>query len=355
MTVQLGQIQKPKTRKGKLVLAKRGPQLVEDSKKAILIKGATASDLTTKLMKDIVSIKKPDAIFMGKKNDFRPFEDNTKVEFLCKKNEAALFGFNSHNKKRPHNLILGRTFDGQILDMVEFGIENYKSLLEFKGPKICVGSKPIVLFSGEAFQTQSDLGRVKNLLLDFFVGPKTDNVRLNGIENVITFVAHEGKILFRHYRIMLKKSGTRVPRVELEEIGPSFDMKMGRTHLASLDHFKQTLKTTTQGKPKKVKNIERSGLGTTFARVHMERQNYGKLGTRGFKGLRRAKSDAQLQAAFEAEYGKVQKADEGQIIDAQQQYPQPLKPNYSDSKKSNLKRNASSSGRQPKKVRFDQN
>ena len=31
-------------------------------------------------------------------------------------------------KKRPHNLIIGRIYEGSILDMIEFGIENYESL-----------------------------------------------------------------------------------------------------------------------------------------------------------------------------------------------------------------------------------
>lgn len=356
MTVQLNQIQKPKTRKGKLVLAKREAQLVEGAKEAILVRGATGSDLVTKLMRDLVSIKKPHSVFMSKKNDLRPFEDGTKVEFLCLKNQAPLFGFSSHNKKRPHNLLLGRTFDGYILDMAEFAIENYKGLSEFKTPKVGVGSKPVILFSGEAFETQFDYGRVKNLLLDFFTGPKADNVRLNGLENVITLVAQEGKIHFRHYRIMLKKSGTKVPRVELEEIGPRFDMKMGRNNFASEEHFKQTLKHSKEAKHKKVKNIVKSGLGTTFAKVHMERQDYGKLGTRGFKGTRnRQQSDAQLQAAFDKQYGKVQTPGEGEPMDAQEtQHQQEVSGEGQDSasKRSNLKRNASG-GRQSKKVRFN--
>ena len=43
-------------------------------------------------------------------------------------------------------------------------------------------------------------------------------------------------------RIQLKKSGARVPRVELEEMGPSLDVVMRRTHLASADLYKQACK-----------------------------------------------------------------------------------------------------------------
>lgn len=39
-------------------------------------------------------------------------------------------------------------------------------------------------------------------------------------------------------RCLLKKSGCRTPRIELEEIGPSFDLVLRRTHLASDDLYK---------------------------------------------------------------------------------------------------------------------
>eukprot|EP00961_Rhodomonas_salina_P156217 2103237-Rhodomonas_salina.2 len=41
------------------------------------------------------------------------------VEFLCQKNEASFFSFASHSKKRPNNLILGRTFDYKVSSLPE--------------------------------------------------------------------------------------------------------------------------------------------------------------------------------------------------------------------------------------------
>ena len=39
-------------------------------------------------------------------------------------------------------------------------------------------------------------------------------------------------------RSLLKKSGCRTPRIELEEIGPAFDFVVRRTHMASDDLYK---------------------------------------------------------------------------------------------------------------------
>jgi len=43
-------------------------------------------------------------------------------------------------------------------------------------------------------------------------------------------------------RIQLKKSGTRVPRVELEEVGPSADLVLRRTKIASDDLYRRAKK-----------------------------------------------------------------------------------------------------------------
>ena len=64
----------------------------------------------------------------------------TKLEFFCKKNDSSLFMLGNHNKKRPHNIILGRMYDYHLLDMFELGLENFVSLQEFKNSKVTAGS-----------------------------------------------------------------------------------------------------------------------------------------------------------------------------------------------------------------------
>ena len=48
--------------------------------------------------------------------------------------------------------------------------------------------------------------------------------------------------VFSLCRILMKKSGSRTPRIELEDMGPSVDFVMRRTKLASDDLYKRSLK-----------------------------------------------------------------------------------------------------------------
>ena len=124
----LKRVEKTKTQKGKRALEEREPKAIENTKTALFVRGANCSDLVMKCMKDLSSLKKPFTVSYNQKNDIRPFEDLTKLEFHCKKNDSSLFMLGNHNKKRPHNLILGRMYDYNLLDMIELGVENFKSL-----------------------------------------------------------------------------------------------------------------------------------------------------------------------------------------------------------------------------------
>ena len=178
---------KPKTRRGKRALLKRAPRLVEELKKVLLLHGGKSSAVLKDVLTDLSALKRGECLKLSRKNDsVRPFESGGEVtlEFLCQKADCSLVCLGSHNKKRPHNLVLGRTFDFKLLDMLELGVrhtrtrrpcsssatqppaaadfcgpstqvENYKPLREF-GKVIAgaaAGSKPCLVFLGELFET----------------------------------------------------------------------------------------------------------------------------------------------------------------------------------------------------------
>lgn len=74
----------------------------------------------------------------------------------------------SHSKKRPNNIILGRTFDFTILDMIELGVEDFKKIEDFKVEKISALIKPCLVFNGPAWDQSQDLTRLRSLLIDMF-------------------------------------------------------------------------------------------------------------------------------------------------------------------------------------------
>lgn len=188
---------------------------------------------------------------------------------------------------------------------MELGIEKYKGLEEFKIPKFAVGSKPCLMFAGEPFITpSSDCFRLKNLLVDFFRGEEVTNIRLEGIEHVLSFVATEDKIFMRGYKIKLLKSGDKTPYVELEEMGPSVDFVLRRTKLAPLDIFKSACKKPKELKPKKKKNISKDVFGSTLGRVHIPKQDLRKLPTRNMKGLKKTMAERKIERAEKARQGQ---------------------------------------------------
>ena len=139
---------KPLTHKGKKAVLKKEPQLVEKAKETLCLKSKNTSQIVVELMKDLYDLKKPNAQMMQKKNDILPFENIVPIEKFASKYEASLFMMVSHNKKRPHNFMMGRMYEHTLLDMIEFGVENYKGLKDFKVEKITVGIKPLLIFNG---------------------------------------------------------------------------------------------------------------------------------------------------------------------------------------------------------------
>jgi len=282
-------VAKPKTQRGKRFLQNRDSKIEENVKSAMLIRGGKTSELITQAMKDIYVLKKPHAAIFQRKNILRPFEDQSSLEFFSQKSDASLMLFGSHSKKRPNNLVFGCFYDGHILDMIELGVEKYIPMSNFKAKKVTSGTKPCVMFSGEEFDSKLEYQRARTLLTDFWRGGKPTNIRLQGLEHVIQITAANENIFFRSYRVVLKKSGLKAPRVELEEIGPSFDFTLRRTHLASDSLYKECLRKPKVLKPKKTKNIGHDIFGTKTGRIHMQTQDYEKLQTRKMKGLKRSR------------------------------------------------------------------
>jgi len=56
-------------------------------------------------------------------------------------------------------------YDGHVLDILEFGLENYKSLQDFKGAQPAAGGKPCFYICGDEWDSTPLLATAKNFLI----------------------------------------------------------------------------------------------------------------------------------------------------------------------------------------------
>jgi ribosome production factor 2 len=282
------------------------PHLREGAKRSLLLKGVRCSQAMGTVLKDMRAMQSPNCKFLTKKNAIVAFETEGQhsLEFLTTKNDCAMFALASTNKKRPNNLVIGRTFDHQILDMVEVGVLRYKSIQDYGGsvPKKRVGSKPMLMFLGDLWQQDSNCQKMQNLLMDFYRGDVVDKLVVSGLDHLLMFVASkhpQTSQLVVHqnaYFMKLKKDpnnpSSRTPVPLLIPCGPDMTMVIRRTQFAAPDLWKAALKQPQALKKKKLKNHSTNIFGETIGRLHLEKQDVDKMGGRKSKALRRAEKNA---------------------------------------------------------------
>lgn len=171
-------------------------------------------------------------------------------------------------------------------------------------PKSTPGHRPLMHFASPLFDTLPALIQFKSMLLDFFNGHELGEVHLAGLEHVISITAgpqpeapqssssavapSEASTLpiihFRSSTIRLLHSGTRIPRMELEPMGPNFDFRIRRRQEADDVVLKEAMrrpkldkKNVEKGLGKKRKNIETDDMGDKVGKLHLGKQELGKL------------------------------------------------------------------------------
>lgn len=298
-------IVKPKTKAGKRALERKAPKLKEDPKKALVFSGHRTSQTVKDILVDLQKLKANESIKLtNKKHDILPFEAGGEVELerYSDKCDASLFLIGSHSRKRPNNLVMGRTYDHKLYDMIEFGVLDFKPLRGYAASSIPqLGNKPAFVFVGQAFSTDPACIQSKSILLDFFRGREIEQVNLKGLDRVI-FVSHTPPtpggsdsnssplILFRQYAVKYKKSGTQVPKVQLQEMGPRLDLSVRRRKTPPVDLEKEAMK---QPKiiGKKVKNVGADTLDGKVGKIYIPRQDLDSIALNKMKGAKREKRD----------------------------------------------------------------
>jgi ribosome production factor 2 len=307
---------KPRNARTARIVKAREPQILEDRKRTLLLHGTKCPLPVHTVLKTIHSLTKPNSTLLNKKNEnIHPFEDASSLEFLAGKNDCGLVVFGSSTKKRPNSITLLRVYNGKTLDLVEMLLlpqpdapqqQNQKSF------RIGVELKPLILFAGSVWaDTSSSIqagiySTLKSLLLDLFCGEEVASVDVAGLQYILIIAAPEQTqthrtpgqeepkpiIQLRWYKIRTLKSGTKLPRVELQPEGPSFDFRVSRSKEAEAAEMKDALgRGRDPNTPRTKKNVETDFVGDKLGRVHLGKQDLTELQTRKMKGLKRGREE----------------------------------------------------------------
>ncbi|KAK4701561.1 ribosome production factor 2, partial [Phenoliferia sp. Uapishka_3] len=352
---------KPKNARSKRAAEAREPVAVEKgAKTAIIVRSTTSSEKVKVALSELNQLKKPHSISFSKSNSIRPFEDSSSLAFWASKNDASLFLVGSHTKKRPHGLVWARCFAGEVMEMLEVGIEEVMAMSSFKSLKSSPGSIPLFHFASTSpntslWDSHPTYVQFKSILLDFFRGVEMDAIALKGLERVISVtiggesavdsaaamegvekaVGGKGKevaslfdgqakqkgsggdydeekglplVHFRTYSVSFLRSGVPTPLVALAPHGPHFTFSMRRSQQPSAEMWKAALKKTVKkasGGTKKNKNIDVDEMGDKVGRVYVDSQDLSGLQARKFKGLKRGPNPTEPSGGEGTEFGVV--------------------------------------------------
>ncbi|KAJ6869125.1 hypothetical protein NC651_034018 [Populus alba x Populus x berolinensis] len=310
-------VKTPKYGRVKRELEKREPKLVETGKKTLILQGTKTSNVLNTVLSEIYHLKRDNAIRYTRKNDsIRPFESGgeTSLEFFSMKTDCSIFVYGSTSKKRPDNLVIGRTYDHHIYDLIEVGVENFKRMDSFTYDKKLApqaGSKPFIVFSGEAFESVDELKHLKEVLLELLRGQVVDNLNLAGLGRVYVCTAiSSNRVFLTHCAMRLKKSGTIVPRIELVEIGPSMDFVVRRHRLPNESLKKEAMKTAKDKLHKKIKNVSKDALQGKLGKIYVPDQKVGEMVLPNkAKGVKRERREAKVKNSNNEHASKKQKED----------------------------------------------
>ncbi|KAB5580986.1 Brix domain-containing protein [Coniochaeta sp. 2T2.1] len=305
---------KPRNARSKRALEKKSPKAIENPKTALFLRGTTCSQIVQDALGELHTLRQPLAKKFTKKNPIHPFEDASSLEFFSEKNDASILVFGSSSKKRPHAITFTRTFGHKVLDMLELNLdaEGFRRISQFKNEKkVAFGLRPMLVFAGTAFESPvtNEFTLAKSVLVDFFRGDSAsqgaDKIDVEGLQYVVVVSADEPSghgapsddpatapvLRLRVYLIKTKRSGQRLPRVEVEEMGPRMDFRIGRVQQPDEAMLKEAMRKSKMGVEKTKKNIEVSAMGDKLGRIHLGKQDLKELQTRKMKGLKRARSE----------------------------------------------------------------
>lgn len=175
--------------------------------------------------------------------------------------------------------------------------------------------KPCTIFSESPVPNAFTMA--KSMLIDFFRGETTDKIDVEALRFCVVVTADEPTtsngttngssssssssavavtdpssapvLRLRVYAIRTRRSGQRLPRVELEEHGPRMDFRLGRIKEPDEALLKEAMRRPKTTEERTKKNISTDAMGDKIGRIHVGKLDLGALQTRKMKGLKRSR------------------------------------------------------------------
>ncbi|WUR04963.1 ribosome production factor 2 RPF2 [Vairimorpha necatrix] len=187
-----------------------------------------------------------------------PFKQYSIVEQLLKKHDTKLFiTFTSKH------IIMGRSFNNEIIDMLKLKIKNYEKSYEGIVPAELNMKYAIMLINIKD-------ERLSNFFIDFF-NMKSSKICIENIKYTWVIAEYNGLIIIKYCRILENN--------ELEDVGPCFELEMEDKFLCSEETYKKSM-----GNKEKVnKNITKNEFNDEIGILHIDKQDLRDIKTRKYR------------------------------------------------------------------------
>ncbi len=184
------------------------------------------------------------------KEELDAYSENDRVVQLMKKKKCELFiGENSGM------IVLGRTFNNEILDMYKFKI------CESRGSSSFVGLPPEFASKYFVIVLNCEDKRLENLVVDI-LHQKSHDMNIECTRYAWIFCSFEGKYILKYVRV----SDT----CSVEDIGPFFVLEEIVKYNCGDEMWREATKCE---KKRKIKNVEKNECKEIIGKMHIDRQD----------------------------------------------------------------------------------
>ncbi|KAI5180480.1 ribosome production factor 2 [Nematocida sp. AWRm80] len=244
---------------------KDAPQTIEPPKRMLVIASCNNSPKTKPLMNLLLAIKKHSIKYIDTEGECMPRVDNSsmangKLEEQMKRHKASLFAYIATGKNDKIRLILGRSYEYQLIDIAQFTLPPYTN------QEIPIGHSTIavVLMNG---RLEND--RTQNLILDIFRDTIPPLIGIPVCTTAIGLTVEKDKIEMDILRI------DHSP-FNLVPVVPKIELTLTGTYHTDAKTFRESKRTIRQTE-KAVKNVEKGPLSSTIGTLHIQRQQLSEL------------------------------------------------------------------------------